>query len=182
MQVDPEGAPDIGYLGLWSLHCTEVLLRGCRDILCSRLALLAACLADAGQQLKKCEKEKKVDYVEGQMVKKMEFRAEPRKIIGDIMKRYSYQQWWKDDDRFLQNVCRKDVNFWTPLKDMEEWSMCSWQLEKCATPNEVALKSQLLERKEELEQMFQFMKEFCGDQPAARGAMKDFAMNPSQAL
>ena len=116
MQVDPEGAPDIGYLGLWSLHCTEVLLRGCRDILCSRLALLAACLADAGQQLKKCEKEKKVDYVEGQMVKKMEFRAEPRKIIGDIMKRYSYQQWWKDDDRFLQNVCREDVNFLDPLE------------------------------------------------------------------
>ena len=65
---------------------------------------------------------------------------------------------------------------------MGDWSQCSWKLDESATPNEVALKSQLLERKEELEQLFQFMKEFCGDKPTVRGAMKDYAIKLQPSL
>ena len=182
MQVSADGALDVGYLGLWSLHCTEVLLRGCRDILVSRLQLIADCLADSGVKLMKSERMKQWKYVEDQKMKKMEFQAAPRKVIAEIVKKQSNLDWWRNDDRFLENVCMKDVQFWTPLKDYADWRLCSWKLEESQTPNEVALKSQLLERKDELEVLFQYMKEFCGDDLAAKEVLKDFALNPQPGL
>ena len=183
MQVNQDGGLDVGYLGLWTLHCTEVLLRGCRDILVSRLQLIAGCLADAGVQLKKCEGEKKQwKYVQDQKEKKMEVLAGPKKVIAEIVKEKSWVDWWRKDDMFLKNVNMENVQFWTPLKDYSEWRQCSWKLEESATPNEVALKSQLLERKEELEQIFQYMKEFCEGDLAAREVLKDFALNPQPCL
>ena len=182
MQVSSDGALDVGYLGLWSLHCTEVLLRGCRDILVSRLQLIADCLADSGVKLVKSERMKQWKYVEDQKMKKMEFQAAPRKVIAAIVKKQSHQDWWKNDDRVLEKVCMKEVQVWTPLKDHAEWRLCSWKLEASQTPNEVALKSQLLERKDELEVLFQYMKEFCGDDLAAKEVLKDFALNPQPGL
>ena len=182
MQVSSDGALDVGYLGLWSLHCTEVLLRGCRDILVSRLQLIADCLADSGVKLMKSERMKQWKYVEDQKMKKMEFQAAPRKVIAEIVKKQSHLDWWRKDDRFLENVGMKEVKFWTPLKDHADWRLCSWKLEESQTPNEVALKSQLLERKDELEVLFQYMKEFCGDDLAAKEVLKDFALNPQPGL
>ena len=163
--LQSEAAPDTGLQGYWKMLCTEVLLRHCRDILGLRLHAVASSLADAGSSLKKTlalkSEQAKQDAVEDKILQD-KFRAAPAEKLKEAKKRYEGKWTWSSHHRFLMNLQIEKVEFWTPMKSCGEWAECSWNLQKCQYAAMYALKSQVLERKVELEQMMKHALEWAG--------------------
>ena len=67
-----------------------------------------------------------------------------------------------ESDRFLNNLKIKGIEFWTPLEGTADWAECDWNLKQCPYAGLLALKSQLLERREEIESMLSHALEWSG--------------------
>ena len=170
--LQPEAAPDTGLQGYWRLLCTEVLLRHCRDVLGLRLNAICRNLADAGASLErnaalKSEDAKK-DAVEDKILQD-KFRAAPAEKLKEAKETYEGRWSTKKSSRFLNNLKLHTVEFWTPLQTTAEWSECNWNLQDCQYAAMYAMKSQVLERRAELEQMFSYALEWAG---GAKSEMK----------
>ena len=119
---------DAACTGLWSLVCSEVQLRYCRDCLAERHAAI--------------------------MQKGLEIQQNGLQVIEEsyifAVKMASAHQ-----VKVLQNLCRT-VEFWTPLQpeEFEAETLEAW-VDASSPWLEKVMKSQLLERKEELMNMFQ---------------------------
>ena len=167
-----EAAPDTGLHGYWRLLCTEVLLRHCRDVLGMRLNAICSSLSDAGASLQrslalKSEEAKK--YAVEDKILQDKFRAAPAESLKEAKKTYEGRWSTKQSSRFLNNLKLRNVNFWSPLQTTADWSECNWTLEECPYAAMYAMKSQILERRTEMEQMFTYALEWAG---GAKSEMK----------
>ena len=90
------------------------------------------------------------------------FRAAPAAQLKEAKEKYENKWSSVEADRFLNNLKIKGIEFWTPLEGTADWAECDWNLKKCPYAGLYALKSQVLERREEIEQMMSHALEWSG--------------------
>ena len=158
-------APDTGLQGYWKMLCTEVSLRHCRDVMAKRLHAIAGSLSDGGANLKKLIAMKsdaaKAMVMEDKILQD-KFRAAPAAQLKEAKEKYENKWTAVESDRFLNNLKIKGIEFWTPLEGTADWAECDWNLKQCPYAGLLALKSQLLERREEIESMLSHALEWSG--------------------
>ena len=166
------GAPDAGIMGYWRMLCTEVCLRHCRDVMCRRLQFIAESLSDAGVAIGRAAGKEQQEKVMKDAVLKEKFRAAPAATIGGAVKYFSGRTWVETEERYLKN-CSLKLKFWDPVASLDEWSCCSWELDLCSSALLLETKSQIVERREEIQDVMKYAVEWAG---ASSAEMKAFMM------
>ena len=137
-----------------------------------RLHAVCRNLSDAGASLERNlalkSEEAKKDSVEDKILQD-KFRAAPAEKLKEAKETYEGRYSTKKSSRFLNNLKLRNVEFWTPLQTTADWSECNWSLQDCQYAAMYAMKSQVLERRVELEQMFSYALEWAG---GAKSEMK----------
>ena len=168
-------SPDAGWLGYWRLICTEVLLRHCRDVVARKLGAISVGLADGGEKLRQAAETKTAEdkeFMKQDRLMKDIFKSNPATVIAAVQE-FDSKPWGEDEARFLKNLSLRGLQFWVPLCSEQEWIHCSWNSDHCRTAQELVMKSQLVERKAELETMIRFALTWAGEK---RVEMKEFLM------
>ena len=149
-------------MGYWRMICTEVCLRRCRDVLGRRLGRIADSLGDAGESLTRMENMKDEKFKEKSAedkVKKDKFKTSPAVMIHEACSE-NWKEWLQNQERYLRNLSLV-LEFWKPLESMTEWALCSWNMQFCNAPQLLECKSQILERRKELQSMMKYALEWA---------------------